>query len=273
MILTDSRIRILLAAAAIALMSGSADAQSVLLQVRPRVGDTLAIRMDQSVEMIGTTRGDTTRSLAMETAVFTRAVPLRRLRESTVVLGMADSVVMLPKVQGGTARTRKFGGRSTQMLIQTNGGVDILQEGARGDDLREFFGQMPAMFPDDPVFVRSKWTRELNVPLTDDAHGTGWVRTTFTLDSLGKHREVAFISLKGILSHERLKDDTGERDASGTITGTLQLDRRLGWIIDSKVTIVLESVVRSAAAGRTQGASSAMQVRTRIVQRVRASAK
>lgn len=273
MIHTVSRIRAALAVIAVAVLSAAGQSQSVTLEVRPRVGDTLAIRMDQMVEMIGTTRGDTTRSLAMETAVFTRAVPLRRLRESTVVLGIADSTVMLPKVQGGTARTQKLNGRSTQMLIQANGAVDILQGGSRGDDLREFFGQMPAMFPDDPIIVHGKWTREMPVPLRDDAHGTGWVRTTFTLDSLSRSRDVAYVSLKGILSHEKVKDDSGEGDANGTITGWLQLDRRLGWIIDSKVTIVLESVVRNAASARRQGTSGAMQVRTKIVQRVRATVR
>lgn len=239
------------------------------LEIRPRVGDTLSMRMDQMVEMTGTTSGDTARSLAMETAVFTRAVPLRRLKDGTVVLGIADSVVMLPRVKGGTPRTRKLGGRSTQMLIQPDGGVDILQTDQRDEDLREFFGQMPAMLPDDPVFVRGKWTREMPVPLRGDIHGTGWVRTTFRLDSLSKSGDLAFISLKGLLSHERLKDETGERDANGTITGNLQLNRRLGWIIDSKVTIVLESMVRNAA---SKG-KDAMLVRTRIVQRVRATAK
>jgi hypothetical protein len=246
--------------------------QSMALEIRPRVGDTLIIRMDQVVEMTGTTRGDTARSLAMETSVFTRAVPIRRLKDGTVVRGIADSVVMIPRVKGGTPRTRVLGGRSTQMLIQSDGGVDILQQDP-GEDLHEFFGQMPAMLPDDPIFVRGKWTREMPVPLRGDVHGTGWVRTTFTFDSLSRTGDIDFISLKGSLSHERLKDETGERDANGTITGNLQLDRRLGWIIDSKVTIVLESVVHSAASKAKQTAANAMLVRTKIVQRVRATAR
>ncbi len=271
---TGSRPHVALVALAIVVFASAntAHAQTTTLEIRPRVGDTLSIRMDQLVEMTGTTRGDTARSLAMETAVFTRAVPLRRLKDGTVVLGIADSVVMLPRVKGGTPRTRQLGGRSTQMLIQPDGGVDILQNDS-GEDLHEFFGQMPAMLPDDPVFVRGKWTREMPVPLRGDVHGTGWVRTTFRLDSLNKSGEVAFISLKGLLSHERLKDETGERDANGTITGNLQLNRKLGWIVDSKVTIVLESMVHSAVSNGKQTASDAMRVRTRIVQRVRVTAK
>ena len=269
---TGSRIlRTAVTVAALAL-SRVGHAQSVLLEIRPRVGDTLTIRMDQLVEMTGTTRGDTARSLAMETAVFTRAVPVRRLKDGTIVLGFADSVVMIPRVKGGTPRTRNLGGRSTQMLIQQDGGVDILQQDP-GEDLREFFGQMPAMFPDDPTFVRGKWTREMPIPLRGDVHGTGWVRTIFSLDSLSRTGDIAFISLKGLLSHERLKDETGERDASGTINGSIQLNRRLGWIIDSKVTIVLESMVRSGASKARQSAANAMLVRTKIVQHVRATAR
>lgn len=268
---TGSRLFLAAVVVAFAAVARSGYAQSMTLEIRPRVGDTLTIRMDQIVEMTGTTRGDTTRSLNMETTVFTRAVPIRRLKDGTVVLGIADSVVMIPHVKGASPHTRQLGGRSTQMLIQSDGGVDILQQDT-GDDLREFFGQMPAMLPDDPVFVRGKWTREMPVPLRGDVHGTGWVRTTFTFDSLSRGG-IAFISLKGVLSHERLKDETGDRDANGTIVGTMQLDRRLGWIIDSKVTIVLESMVHSAASKAKQTAANAMLVRTRIVQRVRATAR
>lgn len=262
-----------IAAAATAAFAHTGMAQSMTLEIRPRVGDTLSIRMDQLVEMTGTTGGDTARSHAMETAVFTRAVPQRRLIDGTIVLGIADSVVMLPRVQGGSARTQRLGGKSTQMLIQPNGAVDILPNSTNSDDLRELFGQLPAMMPDDPIYVRGKWTREMPVPLRGDVHGTGWVRTTFTLDSLSKSRDIAYITLKGLLSHERHTDETGERDANGTINGSIQLNRRLGWITDSKMTIVLESVVLRTAAGRKPSAADRMKVRTKIVQRVRATAK
>ncbi len=258
---------------AILVSAPAVSAQSVVLEIRPRVGDTLSIRMDQLVEMTGTTRGDTARSHAMETAVFTRAVAQRRLTDGTIVLGIADSVVMFPRVQGGAPRTQRLGGKSTQMLIQQNGAVDILPNESNSEDLRELFGQLPAMMPDDPIVVRGKWTREMPVPLRGDIHGTGWVRTTFTFDSLSKSREIAYITLKGLLTHERPKDEAGERDANGTITGTIQLNRWLGWITDSKMTIVLESVVLSTAVGRKSNASDRMKVRTKIVQRVRATAK
>ncbi len=189
------------------------------------------------------------------------------------MLGIADSVVMFPRVPGGAPRTQRLGGKSTQMLIQQNGAVDLLPNESNSEDLRELFGQLPAMMPDDPIVVRGKWTREMPVPLRGDIHGTGWVRTTFTFDSLSKSREIAYITLNGLLSHERPRDEAGERDANGTITGTIQLNRRLGWITDSKMTIVLESVVLNAAAGRKPNASDRMKVRTKIVQRVRATAK
>ena len=256
----------------LAAFATTASGQSRILEVRPRVGDTLSIRMDQVLEMTGITRGDTTRSLGMETSVFTRNVPVRRLRDGTVVMGIADSVIMFPRVKGATPRTKQLGGRSTEMLIQTDGSVDILQNKSGDDDLQEFFGQMPATFPQFPVFVRTRWTREMPVPLRGNIHGTGWVRTVFTLDSLGRNGDVAYISLKGELTHERLKDETGESDANGTIFGTIQLSRRLGWIIDSKVTIVLESVVQNPPA-KGQKKGDPMFVRTKIVQRVRATAK
>jgi hypothetical protein len=209
----------------------------------------------------------------MQTSVFTRAVPVQSTRAGTVVMGFADSTIMFPRVDGGTPTTRRLGGRSTQMNIRPDGGVEMIKADAANGDLTEFFGQMPAMLPGGSVAVGKKWTREMPVPLRGDAHGTGWVKTTFALDSISRNGDIAFISVRGALTHARGKDEDEADDATGTISGLLQLNRRLGWITDSRVTIVLQSIVRNAASQLKDAKSNAMHVRTKIVQHVRAVSK
>lgn len=265
-----SKRRFFILAGAIVTVSLPAGAQQVSLEIRPRTGDTISIRMDQLVEMTGTTRGDAARSLAMETSVFTRAVPLRSTRTGTVVAGFADSAVMSPRVKGGTPTTRRLNGRSTQMHILTDGAVEMMKDDPAAEELREFFGQMPAMLPKNSVTVGARWTREMPVPARGDPNGSGRIRTTFALDSISRNGDIAFLSLRGILSHEARENESNVQDATGTITGSLQLNRQIGWITDSRVTIILESVVRSQAAGTKDENSEPMRVRTRIVQRLRA---
>jgi hypothetical protein len=57
---------------------------------------------------------------------------------------------------------------------------------------------------------------------------------------------------------------------SGMLAGTIQIDRRLAWITDSKSSIIVRSTIAAnpARKGAPQGAP--MQVRTKITQWIRA---
>ena len=95
-----------------------------------------------------------------------------------------------------------------------------------------------------------------------EAGTTGLVRATFQLDSLGKNGDVAFISMRGTLSHDALDGRTSELE--GWLAGRMQLDRRLAWITDTSAVIDVESTVRPASGGQQ------MRVRTKITQVLRA---
>jgi len=84
-----------------------------------------------------------------------------------------------------------------------------------------------------------------------DPKGTATLSATFTFDSLSRSGELAFLSVRGRL----MKSDTdpaassGTRtvvETSGTVTGTVLLDRRRGWITDARTTFSLLSLVTSA---------------------------
>ncbi len=238
-------------------------AQPVLLQIRPHIGDTINMRMDQTVEMIGTTRGpgpDSSRTMSTSMEVYTRSVAQRNVRGGTVMLGIADSITVRTRDSRKPApsnATRRLGGQTVEMRISMDGAVEMLA-GDADPDLRTFFAEMPATLPKTPVKPGDRWTREMAVPLSGDTHTKGWVRATFTLDSLGRNGDLAFISMKGTLTHEASAPAT---DVTGQISGSMQLNRRLGWITDSRAAITLRSMIARA--------KSPMKVETRITQWLR----
>jgi hypothetical protein len=124
------------------------------------------------------------------------------------------------------------------------------------------FGQMPAMLSKTPVTVGGKWTREMRIPIAGEAGAMGLVRATFHLDSLGRNGDIAYISMRGTLSHDHR--DGSLSDLDGSMTGFIQLDRRLAWITETRATIDVTSTYRTAPG------TEPMRVRTRVTQLLKA---
>lgn len=229
--------------------------------------------MDQEVEMTGTSAawGDSTRKMATTTSVFSRVIPIKMASGGTIVRGLADSVIVTPHYSGGRGETRRFDSRWIQMRIRSDGWVEMMQEeqSSENPELKEFFGQMPATLPAKAVSVGQHWNREMQVPLRGDVHVNGIVRATFVFDSLSRNGDVAYVSMHGTLSHDR-KPGEKHFDASGTITGALQLNRRLGWITDSRATIALTSTITPVSDSLRKSAKvngiQPIHVRTKITQ-------
>src|SRR5207237_3905614 len=135
------------------------------------------------------------------------------------------------------------------------------------------FGGMPAMLARQPVRVGEKRTREMQSPLSGDPGALGSVKATFRLDSLGRNGDVAYVSMNGTMSRINPAGapapPTGYT-TSGTLTGTIQIDRRLGWITDSRSSIIVRSTIASVASRKGEPQRSPMQVRTKITQWIRA---
>src|SRR5215203_2562130 len=77
------------------LITAEAPAQPVSLRIAPPVGETVRMRLDQRVEMSGTTRmgtGDSTATVVTTMLVISRAFVERRDGDATVLLTSADSV-------------------------------------------------------------------------------------------------------------------------------------------------------------------------------------
>ena len=254
--------------------------QSVLLQIRPHIGDTLRMHLSQTVEMTGTNKSrgrDSTTSMTTSLEVFTRAIPNQWTSSGTLMQAITDSVKMTPASQASIddLKRRSMQARPVWLRVSTDGAMEIVDDADPNSELRHLFGEMPALLAREPVRVGSRWTREMQIPLSGDPGTTGEVKATFRLDSLGRNGDIAYISLHGTMSRANAPSGQAQPTGtgymtSGTLTGTIQIDRRLGWITDSKSSIIVRSTIAQAAAPKGEPQSAPMQVRTKITQWIRA---
>jgi len=270
-------------AALTSLVAGSAEAQSVMLQIRPRVGDTLRVRLEQEVEMTGMPQGcggqqtglrgrvktvpancGDTRTMTTRMEVYSRAIARRAMRDATDMLAITDSVLSSTDKRGPLHRATnpRLQRAPVEIRIASDGEVEV-GAGAASDEMRTLLGQMPATLSRKAVAVGEKWMHEMRVPLAKEPGATGLVRTTFQLDSVRRGGDIAFISMRGTLSHEHANGSDSE--TSGSLTGTMRFDRRLGWITDTHATIDVWSDVTSPTS------RSPMEVHTKVVQSLHVS--
>ena len=266
-----------LALLALVFFANAAHAQAVLLQIRPHIGDTLRMHLSQSVEMAGTTSGprhDTT-SMTTSIEVFTRAIAQQWTSGGTLMQTITDSVAMNPASAGSLAdlRRRTMQAKPVWLRVSTDGAMEMVDDGDPHSELRRLFGEMPAMLARNAVAIGEKWTREMQIPLSSEPGAMGSVRATFRLDSLGRNGDIAYISMRGTISRINTPGAAPAGPGYGTsgqLAGTIQIDRRLGWITDSKSSIIVRSTIESAPNRRGEPATAPMQVRTKITQWIRA---
>lgn len=266
----------------LALTAAPLGAQPVLLQIRPRIGDTLSVWMNQKVEMTGTPtdclaskadqkRGSKapsrpencagqTRAMTTVMEVFSRAIIQKGWRGGTTVLALTDSIrtSTSPGI-GRHSKPVRVRGRDNvfELRVSTDGGAEVVNENA-SEELRRMFGQMPATLSRIPVSAGDTWTRQMRLPIDGETGAFGLVRATFQLDSLGRNGDMAYISMRGTLTHDEKEESASE--PGGSITGSIQLDRRLAWITETRAVIDVTSVVQPTTGG------GPMRVRTRITQ-------
>jgi len=253
----------------------------VILRVRPPIGDTLHMRMDQTYEIYGDSSTATSPPMTAKVQVCTRAIALRNTKSGTDLLTITDSVEIEPSLAANIRlfqdMKRALDGRSVRMHMANDGGIRLLdeQETTHGADqaanrvaeqARALAAQMPPMLPSNAVAVGDSWTRDIPIPLSATHEEMGSVRATFRLDSLAPDQAVAYVSMHGTFSHARPRaDESGSADSTvGTIDGTLQVDRRLEWMTDSRTTVSLTSLVWS------KKRTTPMRVHMRITQWLRA---
>jgi len=267
-----------LALLTVVLFARVATSQPVQLQIRPHIGDTLRMHLSQTVEMVGTTAGarnDPIRSMTTSIEVFTRAIPQRWTSNGTLMQTITDSVAMSPSSPETLAdlRRRAMQAKKVLLRVSTDGAMELVDDGDSNSELRHLFGEMPAVLSRNTVSVGEKWTREMQIPLSSEPGAVGAVRATFQLDSLGKNGDIAYISMRGTMYRINTPNAAPAGPGYGTtgqLAGTIQIDRRLGWITDSKSSIIVRSTVAPPPSRQGEAERPPMQVRTKITQWIRA---
>ena len=247
--------------------------QAVSLRIGPPVGETLRMRLDQRVEMTGTTRnalGDTTATVVATLFVVSRAFVERRERDATIVLASTDSVAVSSNGADSlfiaSEALRALQGRRVRLRIAPDGATEVVGGGS-GAELNAVFSQMPATLPSTPIPVGQSWSRVMVAPLSGTtAVDGGKLQVRFTLDSLSAGGDWAHVSLHGTLSPPSSAAGQGGVMMSGTMTGGLVIDRRRGWITEARMTYV----VRSVMTPRPGANAASVRFRMKVTQWMRA---
>jgi hypothetical protein len=254
-----------LAISALALFAQSASAQKILLQIKPHVGDTIKMHLTQTVEMSGTRwnrSSDSTKKMTTSTEVFSRAVPFQWTPGGTLIHAITDSV---------TAGPRKIGASPIPspavLRVAPDGAIEVVDDGDPNSEIRHMFAEMPSMLPRNAVSVGEKWSKEMRIPLSGDPEAVGTVKATLQLDSLSRSGEIAFISIHGTISRFTDPDRRVTSNAyrtSGTFTGSLQIDRALGWITDARSVISVHSEIADDRIPSAQSSGKPLQIQTKV---------
>jgi hypothetical protein len=259
---------------------GQSPQGAVLLQLRPKAGDLLRLRLDQTIE----TRRESSEA---DTSIseMTTLVMLARIQvESTdpqgaTVLASADSVRITSDSDYPSAilaSARALEGQRFRFRVATDGATTMSGGQAwAAPAVGSLLSQLPATLPRDPVALGASWTRAVEIPLvaTPDEKAAAILTATFRFDSLSRSGEFAYLSIRGrlIRSGPVAGSDAGDRrkstgfvQTSGSVTGTVLIDRRRGWITDAHTVIALRSLVSG-----TGKDSAPVRVRMKITQWMR----
>jgi len=251
-------------AAPLGLGAQDANGAGVRVELRPHGGDTLHMRLEQQVEVVARSKvkeRDSTVVMRRSTTLYSRSVVRSADQEGATIAALADSIAVF---EDGETRSRKLRARVV-MHLAPDGTTRVLDDGGvLAGDAAALIRQMPATLPDHPITVGTTWTHTAAMPIPGQPEGigAGEVTTTFRLDSLSRYGDVAYISLRGKLARPDggVMLPNGVRfESSGNMTGTVQVDRRRGWLTTLRSTIIVESVL-------TASGMPPVRVRTRVQQ-------
>jgi len=264
--------RLSVAAALAVAVSAPVAAQGVTLRIKPHVGDTLRMRLDQESEISGvrkTTNGESSAMVLTTMKMFSRAIIESNTDRGTVVLAVTDSV-LLPTTDehsrgAASIAEAQMRGQRARFRVTPDGTVGTVDDGDATREVAQVVSLMPATFPKSAIKVGESWIREMALPagLQLGAQLSGKLHVTFRLDSVTHAGDWAYVSMRG-----EMQPATGPGSASGAVlergmvNGTMLVDRKRGWLTESWFNIVVNSLQTFNPA---KGILS-MRLQTRITQ-------
>lgn len=280
----------------------AARGEAVWLIVRPRVGDTLWLQMDQTIEMSGRRsdaptrtappmierkrsgsaaarrpdygpRQDRARTQVTKLQLFAHSLVESSTLAVTTLLATTDSMAMSAGTALEPGKPQRVGlpaeGRQVRVRVTPDGAMQV-NDPPGAMELGVTLASMPGMLPDRAVAVGDRWERDIILPSVPVSgfRADGVVRARFRLDSLTHAGRDAWISMEGTLER-----DGGAREmpagtrmiTAGTMSGILVVDRHRAWIVDARTTIEVQSEVAPGPAGP----ATPMLLDMRILQHMR----
>ena len=256
-------------------------APGVLLVVRPRVGDTLWLQMEQTIEMSSRPSAPPgfaeygprrTRSTTRITRLWLYAHSLVEAGDlaATTLLATTDSMAM----GAGTASdarqpqlmTLPLEGRQVRVRVTPDGAMRVNDPPPGAMELGATLAAMPGMLPSERIRVGDEWERDIVLPSlpVSGYRADGSVRARFRFDSLSRRGRDAWISMEGSLQRDGTYRDlpAGTRViTAGVMRGTLVVDLQRAWIIDARTVIDVQS---EASSGPGSGALSDLRIQQRV---------
>lgn len=246
-----------------------------MLQIKPHVGDTIRMRLDQESEMSGVRRTDAGESSAMVLTtmkMFSRAIVegWADNGDAIAILAVTDSVLMTTtddRTRGATQQMQsQMRGQRLRFRVAPDGSVSMMQMDGAPREVAQVVSLMPATFPKTPISVGDVWTREMSLPVGPQlgAQVSARLQVKFRFDSVTRGGQLAYVSMRG-----DMRPATGPGAASGAVlekglvNGTMVLDQRRGWLKESWFSIVVASSLKAAAS--TSGAQP-IRMQMRITQ-------
>lgn len=307
-VLTGTSTLVLAAATRLSAQSMRVGPDGVTLIVRPRVGDTLRLQMEQIIEMSGRRTESSVPPVGSGVGLDGRRVGVsappaskspeygpRRARaslrvtklvmyahslveasdlSSTTLLATTDSMAMW----AGTATERgrpemlslPSDGRQVRVRVTPDGAMRVSDPPPGAMELGATLASMPALLPDNSVRVGERWVRDIVLPSlpVSGYRADGAVRTRFRLDSLTQGGRNAWISISG----ELRRDGAARELPAGTRVVTAGTVRGTMVLDRLRAWIVDVRTIIDVQSEVTPGPAEAarpMLLDLRIVQRIR----
>ncbi len=278
-------------------------AEPVRLLVRPRVGDTLWLQVEQVIEMSGRRAGGErspgalgnggappgARGEEIGPRRSRAAVRVTRMQlfahslveaadlAATTLLATTDSMSMWVGTAADAPRPQAMPlpaeGRQVRVRVTPDGAMAVKDPPPGATALGTTLSAIPGMLPDGVVAVGQRWERDIpmpSLPITG-YHVEGVVHASFRLDSITHGGRDAWISLRGTLRRDGAAREMppGTRVVTaGTIEGHLVVDRERAWMTDARTVMDVQSeVLQGPAVGAAAAAPVLLDLR--LTQRVR----
>jgi hypothetical protein len=247
--------RILAQSASLPGTNGSnATAQKAALQIKPHMGDTLRMRLDQQSELTGirrTANGEASAMVVSTMKMFSRAIVEGSSERGTTLLAVTDSVILTTTDEHARADalqgSERMRGQRVRFRVSPDGIVGMTDEGDPASrEVAQVVSLMPAAFPRGVIRIGESWIREMPLPTGTQlgAQLSGNLHVTFRFDSLTHGGDWAFVSMRG-----EMQPATGPGSASGvvlekgTVNGTMLVDQKRGWLTESWFNIIVSSTI------------------------------